>query len=305
MNTTTLDANWNVEERLVLFDPAEDLLELGRSLYGKYGTYTVLNLLAEEGQSRVYRGLSEQKDRVIIKEYKENYRSKAFEREMYVHGIFQINSVHPSIIPAWEFLIEQNRPIAIFPYLQGNTLEDLIESPVMWDQEDIVPIVSTLCDVADYMHNLDIVNRDFKPGNVIINQPDPQRKIPFVFDFGIAWHPDIAYLDETQGYYATPNYMAPEKWAFPAPDRKEDIYSIAVMIYEILSGTRPFNVSTIGELSQLHSFRVPVPDLTSINCFVSDEVRTVLEKGLRYDPAERYQTAGELKEDYLKAVGRK
>ncbi len=313
MNTTTIDSNWNLDHQMIalLGDSPESTLEAGRIIFGQHDTYTVLtSITVEAAQSKMYYGINKKGQEVAIKLYLENHGSKAFERERFAHRLISDNGGHSHIIPALEFLMEQHSPIAIFPFVEGKTIEEIMSEKKMYreepmDQEEIVPIVSTLCDATDDIHSLNLVHRDIKPSNVMITKPAPRLVVPQLFDFGIAWHPDIADYDKAQHRYATPIYMAPEKWGFSAPDKREDIFSLAALFYELLSGEVPFKADNLAELFHLHTQKTPISDLTKITPFVCDEVNAVIQKGLAYDPSQRYETAGEMKQAYLKAVGRK
>ena len=309
---TTIDSNWNVEgdseaiaRALLVSELEEPRLERGKLIRGRYDNYTVLSPLTETTQSRLYHGRSTEGRRMVIKEYLQNYPSKAFEREGYIHNLLYYKGGHRNIIPAWEFIVDGYNPLGIFPYVEGRTLEEKLEEDGPFDQEEVVPIISMLCDVVDYIHDLNIIHRDIKASNVMITQLVPTIIIPQLFDFGIAWHPDIAHHDTKGGYYGTIAYMAPEKWKFLPPHKREDIYSLATLFYELLSGDVPYPVNNLIELFHTHSQRMPVPDLTEDNPFISDKINEVIKKGLGYDLKQRYQTAGEMKQAYLKAVGRK
>ncbi|GEM_PF-3065232 len=279
-------------------------LEENDSLEGIFDQYTVVDELTTTTQSRVYRGKNKEGEQVVIKEFLQNHRSRAFEREKFADELFLKRGQHSQIIPAQEFFIKNGGHYGIFPYVEGKNLQEVLIKEGFLTEKEILPLVSTLCDVVDYLHSLNLIHRDIKPANIIIPQ-SASDLTPKVFDFGLAWHPDIAHLDKPETYYSTPSYMAPEKWKLPPTNPQEDIYAIVVTAFELLYGTVPFPVDNIHELAIIHAAKIPIPDLTQCNPWVPDEVRAVIYKGLSYDPTQRYQTAGEFKTAYLEAVGKK
>lgn len=285
-------------------NPEPAPLELECTIRGRYGSYKILGTIKDTLQSRVYRGISQTEGmKMIVKEYLQNHSSNAFEREGCVHNLLYYQGVHGNIIPAREFVMtEDDRPMGIFPYVAGRTLDEVIDPKQNLTPQQVAPLVSALCDTLELIHNLGIVHRDVKPSNIMISESAPGTVVPLLFDFGTAWHRNINCLDKEGSYYGTPNYMAPETWNFSFPDRKQDIYSMATVIYQLLAKTVPFQVDDLLELFMIYKNQVPVPDLTKRNSTVSAGVKSIIEKALAKDPEERYQSAAELKRDYLEAV---
>jgi serine/threonine-protein kinase len=139
---------------------------------------------------------------------------------------------HPGIakvIPA----PEKSRAYAVMEYLEGETLYDILERTRPLPVCEALQLASRLCDILDYMHRHDVVHRDLKPGNIMIS--DDGR--PHIIDFGIAKGPAM----EPFMLMGTPEYMAPEQMQGDRVDARTDVYSLGAVLYESVTGARPFH----------------------------------------------------------------
>lgn len=284
----------------------------GATIQGRYDSYEVLNLISDTALSEVYKGMSKvHGEEIAIKAYLGNY-SKCFERERYVHKLLDSRGGHGNIIPAHEFVVmEDDRRLGIFPYVAGENLGEIVEREGKLTPQQVLPLVSSLCDALEHIHRLDIVHRDIKPANIMISAEEnirkemlefrPEAMVLRLFDFGTSWHKNIMHLDEPGSAYGTPYYMAPETLEGEPPHKVGDLYAAGIIIYQSLAGCAPFRGSTSTEVFLQH-LRTPVPDITLYNDKVSKDVKQVIEKALAKDPEKRYQTAGELKRDYIAVV---
>jgi len=298
MDTRTLVLNGNLEKTKITV--VDELLEKGRPLQGSRDVYIVGTLLDQTHLSILYHGKTAKEQKVVIKEFLYNDHTRSFERE----SLAASRASHPHIRPAYEFMVELGRPLGIFPFIEGRTLDEVIREEGPMDQEKAVSIVDALSKAADHIHDLSIVHRDIKPSNVIIAQPNPGEFVPYLFDFGIAGHPFVAVYDHRDAQYATLEYMAPEKCIRSAPARTEDIYSLAVLTYELLSGKLPYESNSPDEVFRRYSGRrkMRVPNLIEDNFFIDYGISQAVEKGMNPDPEKRFQTAGEFGQALVEAL---
>jgi serine/threonine-protein kinase len=199
---------------------------------------------------------------------------------------------HPHICNIHE--IEETpdgRTFICMSYYEGETLKKKIESGSL-DVEAAVRIVIEICDGLSRAHEAGIVHRDIKPGNIIITDRGRTK----VLDFGLAKLAGQTQLTRTGTTVGTVLYMSPEQAQGETVDRRSDIWSVGVVLYEALTGRRPFKGANSSAViySILHDKPAPV---TRINRDLPKELDGIVARCLRKDPSERYQTAGELREE--------
>ena len=155
---------------------------------------------------------------------------------------------------------------------------------------EILGLAYPLADALDYAHKRGVVHRDIKPGNVLI---DPDTG-PILADFGLARIIESSvHLTRTGWILGTPQYMSPEQALSQAADHRSDLYSFAIILYQLLLARPPFQAETplATLLAHVHE---PVPRPRKIDPDIDPCLEATLLKGLAKDPDKRYQTAGEL-----------
>ena len=196
-------------------------------------------------------------------------------------------SGHPNVVPLIEADILEGRLIIVSEYAKDGTLADWLLRRPHKDRElaTSVRIISGLLDGLEHLHNLGIVHRDLKPANILF-----QGEIPRLADFGIS-----RALNEhgsTKNSAGTPAYMAPE--AFDgARTIQTDIWSMGVVIYQILAGNLPFPTGDFGRMVKGIFFDDPLPTDSSVPI----GLHTIISRALRKSPEDRYSSVGEIKED--------
>ncbi len=203
---------------------------------------------------------------------------------------------HPHICNIHE--IEETRDGRIFicmAYYEGETLKDKISASPL-DVEPALEIVIQICDGLSRAHEAGIVHRDIKPGNIMITDRGQAK----ILDFGLAKLAGDAQLTRTGMTVGTALYMSPEQAQGKKVDQRSDVWSIGVVLYEMLTGTRPFKGanSTAVIYSILHDEPAPI---TNIKRGLPREVESIVERCLRKDASERYQTAEELRKELKRA----
>jgi serine/threonine-protein kinase len=178
--------------------------------------------------------------------------------------------------------------------VEGSTLKELIRGlgtnngqPMPLHQA--VDIAIQICAGVGYAHRAKLIHCDMKSQNVLIS-PDNQVKVT---DFGIARALSEASLHEDSQIWGTPQYFSPEQAAGQSPTTASDVYSIGVILFEMLAGKLPFNAESHTAMALKHIQELP-PNVSTVNPAVPDLLARVVEKVLSKEPAGRYRTADQL-----------
>ena len=201
---------------------------------------------------------------------------------------------HPHVVQVYEYGEANGRPFLAMEYLPGGSLADRLERTGRLDPKAAAELVATLAGAVQAAHDLGIVHRDLKPGNVLFDEHGQ----PKVTDFGLAKRAGGSDLTATQAVMGTPAYMAPEQargdTKFVGP--QADVYSLGVILYECLTGTRPFEAP--DQLALLRKVAEEEPERPGKRVpGLPRDVELICLKCLAKDPAERYPTAGALAAD--------
>jgi serine/threonine protein kinase len=203
---------------------------------------------------------------------------------------------HPHIINIWESgVTDDGQPYFVMDYLEGSTLAELVKDKGALPLQRTLPIVRQICEALGEAHRQSIVHRDVKPENIVLQESDYANQEDFVkvLDFGIA---DQAAAGDQPGSprqrtaAGSPAYMSPEQCqGFPL-DLRSDIYSLAIVVYELLTGARPFEAEDIMTLFRMH-VKSPPPSLSQIRPDLKFPVKLemAINKALSKDPAQRQQ----------------
>ena len=271
------------------------------SLTGKeVGPYHITGVIAEGGMATVYRATDTQHGRTVaIKVLLPDFLSdasqvKRFQRE----ARHTANLQHPHILPVYSSgVLDDGSPYIVMGFAEGGSLADLLER-----QRGALPLPQTariLDQVAaalDCAHKQGIVHRDVKPPNILMTA-DGQAMLG---DFGIAKVAQESSLTATGTMLGTPVYMAPEQFLDQPVGAWTDIYLLAIVLYEMLTGAPPFQ----GSASSLMRKQVQEPPqpLTSRNPELPSALDAVIGRALAKEPGARHRTAGELAADFLTAL---
>jgi len=202
---------------------------------------------------------------------------------------------HPGVVKTYDGE-QRSRPYMVIEWVEGTLLRAILNKegangkrglPI----ERAVRITLGICDALDYMHKHGVVHRDLKPENIMV---DAQDRIKLI-DFGIAMKEDarrltFANLSPTLG---TPDYISPEQVKGQRGDQRSDIYSLAIMFYEMLTGQTPFNGPNPLAVMNERVLNDPKP-ARKLNPEISPELQEILYRALERDPRHRYSTAAEM-----------
>jgi len=171
-------------------------------------------------------------------------------------------------------------------YIDGTDLAEIIADDGRLPVERAVPFAMQLCEALQSAHDEGVLHRDLKPQNILVNKENQV----FISDFGLATRPAVAGTQEIQG---TPQYMAPEQVEGKALDSRSDLYALGLILYEMVTGARPFGSDTIMQ-TMIQRVSQPPRNPKLLNPELPDDLTAVILKCLEKDPARRYQQASEL-----------
>jgi predicted Ser/Thr protein kinase len=258
------------------------------------GKYQILGLLGKGGMGEVYHGHGEGRH-VAIKILPESLvyepdSLRRFEREAATLAAFD----HPKIVKLYESGKSNGVHYMALEYIEGRELSEIIRQRGAIPFEEVRPFIEDFAAALDYAHAKGLVHRDIKPSNIMIRlKADNETEEAVLMDFGVAKlkgvHTDITGF----GAIGTIDYMAPEQIrASREVDRRADIYALGVVLYEMLTGERPFKGGTAQVL--FAHIEQPVPDPLAVNEEIPAHVASAVMRALAKDPSERFQTVGEL-----------
>jgi serine/threonine protein kinase len=262
---------------------------IGQSL----GRYQILEQLGEGGMATVYKAYDTRLERfVAIKVIRTDQFApslleemmKRFERE--AKALAKLS--HPNIVHVHDYGEYEGAPYLVMEYLPSGTLKQRPGDPMPWQQalRIILPIAQALA----YAHEHNIIHRDIKPGNILLTE----KGLPMLSDFGIAKileSTDTATLTGAGMTIGTPEYMAPEQWTGNSGPLS-DIYSLGVVLYELVTGRKPFTADTPVAV-MLKQIKDPLPRPRQFVPDLPEDLENVLLKALQRQPEERYQSMNE------------
>ncbi len=198
---------------------------------------------------------------------------------------------HPNIVTIYDVGSEGPLQYIAMEYLEGRTLEDMIKKKTKFNYRILSEIIIQICSALQYAHDQGIVHRDIKPANIMILR-DYRVK---VMDYGIA-RIDTSSMTKTGIAMGTPNYISPEQLKGQKSDHRADIFSLGVVMYEMLLGRRPFKGENITSLIYTIINQEP-PRPSDVNPQIPLLFDHVIMKALKKDPTQRYQKATEIAVD--------
>jgi serine/threonine protein kinase len=211
---------------------------------------------------------------------------------------------HPNVIQVLDFgQTEDGRLFIVMEYVPGCSLLDVLhhESPLA--EPRAVHLAAQILSALAEAHREGIVHRDLKPDNVMVESRSDEPEFVKVLDFGIAKlrdpNADDGRLTGTGVICGTPNYMSPEQASLSPTDARSDLYSVGVILFEMLTGRLPFQAATPAAMAQAHAAEPPPPmsERCPLGHFVSPALEALVLKALEKDPVHRFQTAEEMRRE--------
>jgi len=254
--------------------------------------YQLLEQLGAGGMSNVFRARDLMLERsVAIKVLHENYSNdSAFQQRFRQEARAAANLSHPNIVTVHDFGLDHGQLFIVMEHIPGKDLKTILRQRGRFSVEEAIPLMVQACAGIGYAHRAGLVHCDIKPHNMIVT-PDARLKVT---DFGIARALSTILPDERADVvWGSPQYFSPEQAVGEAPSPASDVYSLGVVLYEVLTGALPFTAPTSEELARMHLETPPIPPSEYV-----PDIPTALEeivlKVLAKEPAARYRTADQL-----------
>jgi serine/threonine-protein kinase len=277
------------------------------------GKVRIEKQIAKGGMAEVYLGTHLTLDRLVAVKVMHNFvetdpeLQARFEREAKVVAGLR----HPNIVQIFDFDTADGHPYIVMEYLKGPSLaaflHDMHSRSQSLSPAQIAGLLITIATALDYAHELGVIHRDIKPGNIILHiktshftldQPITEQAEPVLTDFGLVRIAQSVTQTASGSVSGTPSYMSPEQAQGLKVDRRSDIYSLGVVLYELVAGRIPFEGDTSWTVIFKH-INEPPPSIPNLQ----PAVQKVIDRALAKKPEDRYETARQLAADYADAIG--
>ena len=194
---------------------------------------------------------------------------------------------HPNIVTIFDAGEEDDLGYIAMEMIQGTTLKQWSRKPNLLPLDKMIPILATVAEAMDYAHQQGVVHRDIKPANIMLTNDEVVK----IMDFGIA-KMTTSSKTQTNIVLGTPTYMSPEQISGKKVDGRSDIFSLGVVMFELLTGRPPFTADNVSALLFAIA-HTPHPSVKAIRPDLPPVVKEVLDRTLQKDPVHRYRRAGE------------
>ncbi len=286
----------NAARGFVADAPIETLVTAG----AQFGPYKIEDVVGAGGMGTVYRARDTRLHRTVALKLlpSERMADPAWKTRFLHEARAAAALSHPNIVTLYDIASDHGIDFLVLEFIPGKTLEELITAKGL-PLEDVLAFAAQIANALAAAHAAGIVHRDIKPGNIIVAAESRIK----ILDFGLAKlqaSPQNTVLETartvTGVVMGTVAYMSPEQAAGRNVDHRTDIFSLGVVLYEMLCGVRPFRGSS--HVDTLHAImNSPVPSLARTNPQIPPEMDEILSKALAKDPRERYCHAGDFELD--------
>jgi serine/threonine protein kinase len=266
------------------------------------GRYEVIEVIGQGAMGIVYKARDPNIDRIVaIKTIKTTDIEsspegeeliKRFKREVQTAGLL----THANIVTIHDGGQDGDLHWIAMEYVDGPSLAKLLAEKVIISLSDLLSIFVKICSALDFAHKKGIIHRDMKPANVLLTQ----EWEPKIADFGIA-RLASSTMTRTGVILGTPSYMSPEQITGQKVDSRSDIFSLGIILYELITGERPF----LGDNPTTIMYRIvhsePLPP-SKVNITLPSGLSEIVMRALAKNPEQRYQSAGNLAHELIKLV---
>lgn len=256
--------------------------------------YEIIKSIGEGGMANVYLANDTFLDRkVAVKVLRGDLANdekfiRRFQREAYAASTLS----HPNIVEMYDVGEDNGTYYIVMEYIEGRTLKQLLKKRGSLTAPEVVDIMLQLTDGISHAHDMYIIHRDLKPQNIMISD-DGKIKIT---DFGIAMALNSTQLTQTNSVMGSVHYLPPEQASGKGSTTKSDIYSMGIMLYELLTGKLPFKGENAVEIALKH-MKDDIPSVRKINSNIPQSLENIVLKSTAKNPKNRYDDVKEMYND--------
>ena len=261
----------------------------------KFSRYELREELGQGGMATVYRAYDPMFEREVAlkilnrESLNDPQVRERFERETKIIARLE----HPAIVPVYDVGRDRDQLFYVMRYMAGGSLIERIQKGTL-SLAEIAHILQRIAAALDYAHHKGIIHRDLKPGNILFDEDNHA----YISDFGIAKFAQASTKLTSSGIIGTPTHMSPEQARGEDVDGRTDIYSLGVILFEMLSGKTPFEATTPLGMAYKHASEPP-PKIRDINPNVPAGVDPILNRVLAKDRNQRYSSGAELADAFI------
>ena len=258
--------------------------------------YEIIKNIGEGGMANVYLAQDTILDRkVAVKVLRGDLASDdKFIRRFQREALSVSNLSHPNIVEVYDVGEEDGNHYIVMEYIEGKTLKQLLKKRESLTLTEVIDIMTQLTDGISHAHESYIIHRDIKPQNIMI-EDDGRIKIT---DFGIAMALNATQLTQTNSVMGSVHYLPPEQASGKGATVKSDIYSLGILMYELLTGNVPFKGDNAVEIALKH-MKDKIPSIRKQDPSIPQSVENIILKASAKNPRNRYDTAKEMHEDLV------
>lgn len=259
------------------------------------GNYKVLDIIGKGGMAKVYTAIHIPLNRiVVIKEMGRNESRRRFKQEALIGASLE----HKNIVSVYDYFSVGNACYLVMQYIDGLSLAEIIEAEAPLAPQIAALIAREICLAIEHAHNNNIIHRDIKPTNILISRQGELK----ITDFGVARGEDMPHLTSTGTVIGTPFYMSPEQAAGKKLTTQSDIYSIGIVLYEIVTGKKPYTGESTHEITaQIIRGKYSSPFWHDPHH--SLRLTRIIRKAMAKSLKKRYQSVSQMSKDLVRFAG--
>jgi serine/threonine protein kinase len=263
------------------------------------GQYQIIELAGKGGMATVYKAFQPSLNRYVALKVLPEFlaQDKQFVARFRQEALAAAALRHPNILVIHDVGQVGNLHYIAMEYLEGQTLSDVIQQTGGLSPQRTVKIFDQLASALDFAHRRGLVHRDIKPANIFIGADDHVTLV----DFGIVKALSGMGLTSTKAMIGTPEYMSPEQIEGKSIDQRSDLYSLGVVLYQMLTGYVPFGGEATSAILFAHLNKSPTPP-SKLTAFVTPQVEAVVMRALAKNPQERFANVKEMAQALSQAV---